>query len=92
MPFSSMLVLVEHRGVCPSFKFCSQAKFVYQLFDKALYNEQEYFIFGCRTSGYFDLRRLDGTKISALVSYKKLRLLERVSIFLRERRKSHSFL
>ena len=48
----------------------------YQLFDKVLYNGIECYIFGRRSSGYFDLRLLDGTKISAGVSYKKLKLLE----------------
>ena len=48
----------------------------YQLFDKVLYNGIECYIFGRRTSGSFDLRLLDGTKISASVSYKKLKLLE----------------
>ena len=48
----------------------------YQLFDKVLYNGIECYIFSRRTSGYFDLRLLDGTKISSGVSYKKLQLLE----------------
>ena len=34
-------------------------------------------IFGRRKSGQFDLRKLDGTKINASVSYKKLKLLEK---------------
>jgi len=62
--------------------------FGYQLFDKVLYEGQECFIFGRRTSGYFDLRKLDGTKVSASASYKKLRLLERANTFLSERRES----
>lgn len=44
----------------------------YQLFDKVLHEGQECFVFGRRTSGYFDLRKLDGTKVSASASYKKL--------------------
>ena len=48
----------------------------YQLFDKVLYNGIECYIFGRRSSGSFDLRLLDGTKISAGASYKKLKLLE----------------
>ena len=54
-------------------------KYVYgfQLFDKVLYDNKECFIFGRRASGYFDIRMLDGTKLSASVSYKKLKLLER---------------
>ena len=50
--------------------------FGYQLFDKVLYKDQECFIFGRRSSGSFDIRKLDGTKISAGVNYKKLKLLE----------------
>lgn len=44
--------------------------FGYQLFDKVLYKGQEAFIFGRRSSGSFDIRMLDGTKLSAGVSYK----------------------
>ena len=58
----------------------------FQLFDKVLYNNQECFIFGRRSSGSFDIRLLDGTKISAGVSYKKLKLLEKRSSYLIERR------
>lgn len=58
----------------------------YQLFDKVLYNNQECFIFGRRSSGSFDIRMLDGTKISAGISYKKLRLLENRKSYLVERR------
>ena len=50
--------------------------FGYKLFDKVLCLGQEGFIFGRRSSGYFDIRKLDGAKISASVSYKKIRLLE----------------
>ena len=60
--------------------------FGYQLFDKVLYNNQECFIFGRRLSGSFDVRLLDGTKLSAGVSYKKLRLLEKRKSYLIERR------
>ena len=59
--------------------------FGYQLFDKVLYQNKECFIFGRRDSGYFDLRTLDGTKISANVTYKKLRLLEKRKTILCER-------
>lgn len=58
----------------------------YRLFDKVSYNNQECFIFGRRQSGYFDLRLLDGTKIHASASWKKLKLLERQSNYLIERR------
>jgi hypothetical protein len=58
----------------------------YQLFDKVLYNGIECYIFGRRSSGYFDLRLLDGTKISASVTYKKLKLLECRKTILTQRR------
>ena len=48
----------------------------FRLFDKVLYNDNECFVFGRRSSGYFDLRMLDGTKIHASANHKKLRLLE----------------
>ena len=49
----------------------------FQLFDKVIYNRQECFIFGRRSSGYFDLRLLDGTKIHRSASVKNIKLLER---------------
>ena len=60
--------------------------FGFQLFDKVKYNNTECFIFGRRTSGSFDLRQLDGTKVSAGISYKKLTLLEKRKTLLIERR------
>jgi len=48
----------------------------FQRFDKILFNDMECFIFGRRITGYFDIRTLDGIKISASASYKKLQLLE----------------
>ena len=44
------------------------------------------FTIGRRSSGYFDIRRLDGTKVHAGVSYKKLRFLETRHTMLTERR------
>lgn len=58
----------------------------FRLFDRVGYNNQECFIFGRRSSGYFDLRKLDGTKIHASTSYKKLSLLEPRKTMLCERR------
>ena len=48
----------------------------FRLFDKVLFNGRQCFIFGRRSSGYFDLRMLDGTKIHASASYKNLKLLD----------------
>ena len=49
----------------------------FRLYDKVLFRNQEGFIFGRRTSGSFDIRRLDGTRLSAGAGYKKLTLLEK---------------
>ncbi|MDR7237010.1 RNA-guided endonuclease IscB [Neobacillus drentensis] len=58
----------------------------FQLFDKVRYGGQSCFIFGRRSSGYFDLRLLDGTKIHASASYKKLKKLEYATTLLSEGR------
>jgi len=58
----------------------------FRLFDKVKYNKQECFIFGRRSSGYFDLRLLDGTVIHRSASYKKLILKEKQKTILIERR------
>ena len=48
----------------------------FRRFDKVLYNGVECFIFGKRSSGYFQLKTFDGTVISQGVSSKRLKLLE----------------
>lgn len=59
----------------------------YHLFDRVQYRQQEYFLFGKRTSGYFDIRTLGGTKIhNGSVSYKKLLPKEYAKYYLQERR------
>ena len=58
----------------------------FRLFDKVRCECQVGFIFGRRSNGYFDVRRLDGTRISAGVSYKKLRLLQKRKSYLTELR------
>ena len=50
--------------------------FDYQLFDRVRCLGQEGFIFGRRSSGYMDIRKLDGTKISAGISCKKIKRIE----------------
>ena len=59
----------------------------FRLFDKVSYDGTECFIYGRRASGYFDLRKLDGTVVHCSASYKKLKLLEPRSSYLTERRK-----
>jgi hypothetical protein len=58
----------------------------FQLFDKVEFEEKPCFIFGRRKTGYFDIRQLDGTVIHRSASYKKLKLLERATTWLIERR------
>jgi hypothetical protein len=60
--------------------------FGYQLFDRVrMLDGQEGFVFGRRASGSFDIRKLDGTKLSAGISYKKLKQLEKRKTILVER-------
>ena len=61
--------------------------FGFQLFDKVeMLDGQEGFVFGRRSSGSFDIRKLDGTKLSAGVTYKKLALIEKRKSILLEAR------
>ena len=47
----------------------------FRLFDKVRYKGKDCFIFGRRSSGYFDLRRLDGAIVHRSASWKDLHLL-----------------
>lgn len=61
--------------------------FGYQLYDRVMYQGKQYFVFGRRKTGYFDIRTLSGDKVNkGSISYKKLRLLEHVRGYLVERR------
>ncbi len=61
--------------------------FGYKLFDKVIYQGDVYTIFGRRTSGFFDIRTLDGKKVNkGSISYKKLKLLTHQQSYLLERR------
>ena len=51
--------------------------FGYQLFDSVLCLGQVGFIFGRRSSGSFNVRKLDGSIIRTDITYKKLKLLEK---------------
>ena len=62
----------------------------FQRFDKVLWKGVECFIFGRRTSGYFDIRRLDSTRLSQSVKYTELQLLETFRTFSLERRVASS--
>jgi N6-L-threonylcarbamoyladenine synthase len=58
----------------------------FRLYDKVEFEGKECFVFGRRSSGYFDLRTLDGTKIHASASVKKIALLAQRKSLLWERR------
>ena len=58
----------------------------FRLFDCVCYQGKICFVFGRRSSGYFDLRLLDGTSVHASVSCKKLHLVQKASALLVERR------
>ena len=64
--------------------------FGYRLFDKVKCKGEVGFIFGRRASGSFDIRKLDSTKISAGISYKKLKLISKRKTYLTERRAATS--
>lgn len=60
----------------------------FRLFDKVSYQGKEYFVFGRRESGYFDLRDLKGNKVNkGSLSYKKIKLIESSRGYLTEQRK-----
>lgn len=58
----------------------------FRLFDKVEFEGQVCFIFGRRSSGYFDIRKLNGEVIHRSASWKKLKLLETRKSLLMERR------
>jgi len=58
----------------------------FRLFDKVKYEGIVCFIFGRRTTGYFDLRTLSGEVIHRSASWKKLELLETAQTLLKEER------
>src|SRR6266568_5703435 len=58
----------------------------FRLFDCVKYQGACCFVFGRRSSGYFALRTLDGSKISTSASYKKLVVIQKASACLIERR------
>lgn len=59
----------------------------FRLFDRVKYKNKEYFIFGRRQSGDFDIRDLLGNKVNkGSISYKKLKFIEPKKSTLIERR------
>lgn len=60
--------------------------FGFRLFDMVSYKDIPCFVFGRRSRGSFDIRTLGGKKISAGVSYKRLKPLAKSTTMLTERR------
>ena len=58
----------------------------FRLFDKVEFEGQICFIFARRSSGYFDIRKLNGEVIHRSASWKKLKLLETRKSLLMERK------
>lgn len=56
----------------------------FQRYDKVSWKSIECFIFGRRTTGYFDLRKLDGTKVHPSAKCKDIALLECANTLLTE--------
>ena len=75
-------------------KKLNQAPFLvrgFRLFDLVSYEGSAYYVFARRASGYFDIRKLDGTKVNnGSISYKKLKLINTQKTILTERRNSGS--
>ena len=69
-------------------KKLNQAGYVvngYRLFDKVLYQNKPYFVFGRRTSGFFDIRTLRGEKVNnGSISCNKIQLIEKSKKYLTE--------
>ena len=59
----------------------------YRLYDRVLYQSKPYIVFGRRSSGFFDIRTIDGMKVNkGSVSCKKLQLIEPQSNYIVEQR------
>lgn len=58
----------------------------FRLFDCVRYQGTVCFVFGRRSSGYFDLRTFDGTRVHASASHKQLELVQKARAYLVERR------
>ena len=71
-------------------KKLNQAPFLvkgFRLFDLVEYQKDLYYIFGRRSSGSFDIRKLDGTKVKkGSISCKHLRLIDKRKSILTEKR------
>jgi 5-methylcytosine-specific restriction endonuclease McrA len=63
----------------------------FRLFDKISFEDELYYIYGRRKSGFFDIRKLDGSKVNkGSISYKRIKLIEFRKTLLIERRNGNS--
>ena len=71
-------------------KKLNQAPFLvkgFRLFDLVEYQKELYYIFGRRSNGFFDIRKLDGTKVNkGSINCKYLRLIDKRKSILTEKR------
>ena len=58
----------------------------FRLFDEVHYLKTDFFVFGRRATGSFDIRKISGEVIHRSINCKKLRILGRASTLLTERR------
>ena len=58
----------------------------FRLFDKVLFKKEECFITGRRSSGYFVLKKMDGTSINNSTKHADLKLIETAKHYICERR------
>jgi hypothetical protein len=56
------------------------------------YKNQVGIIYGLRSSGYFDIRTLNGEKIHSSAKYQDLKVIERAKTLILERRNQRTFL
>lgn len=56
----------------------------FRRFDKVKYGDKECFVYGLRSSGYFNLKTIEGEKVSDTMSYKKLKLIEHAKGIIQE--------
>lgn len=75
------------KGGVRKFNQCPYLIKGFRLFDKVKCLGEEGFIFGRRATGYFDVRTLDGKRLTPAIHAKKLSLLEKRKTFLTELRK-----
>lgn len=66
--------LTIQKGGVRKLNQCPRVIYGFRLFDKVIYNGIQCYVHGRRSSGSFDIRKLDGTKVSGGISYKRLML------------------